>query len=155
LLDISQHDLAVLTACVDDPTGYGRIIRDADRAIQRIVEQRDATESERAISEINSGIYAGPTARFLDVLPQLTNDNAQSEYYLTDCVALTVANGGRVEGLVAPSEVTMGVNDRAQLAEMNTRIQDRRRIEAPCKTGRRFSIQALCISTVQYACMKT
>ena len=130
LLDISQHDLAVLTACVDDPTGYGRIIRDADGAIQRIVEQGDANESERAISEINSGIYAGPTARFLDVFPQLTNDNAQSEYYLTDCVALTVANGGRVEGLVAPSEVTMGVNDRAQLAEMNTRIQDRRRIEA-------------------------
>lgn len=130
LLDISQDDLAVLTARLDDPTGYGRIVRGPDGAIQRIVEQRDATESELAITEINSGIYAGPTAKFLDLLPQLTNDNAQAEYYLTDCVALTVAGGGRVEALVAPSEVTLGVNDREQLADMNARIQNRRRSEA-------------------------
>lgn len=130
LLEIGYDDLAVLTARLDDPTGYGRIVRGTDGAIQRIVEQRDATESERAITEINSGIYAGPTATFKDVLPQITNENAQAEYYLTDCVALRVAAGGRVQGLIAPSEVTLGVNDREQLADMNMQIQRIRRSQA-------------------------
>jgi len=127
LLTAGSDQLAVLTTHVDNPSGYGRIIRDADGSVVGIVEHRDATASELQIREINSGIYAAPTALFQELLPQLPNDNAQSEYYLTDCVHLSVQAGKAVKGIEGSVMATMGVNDRAQLAALNHLLQTERR----------------------------
>jgi len=127
LIAAGESGLAVLTAVVGDPTGYGRIIRDTTGNVVSIVEHRDASESERAISEINSGIYAAPTSLFQELLPLLTNGNAQNEYYLTDCVQLSVNSGREVYGVEGAVTATMGVNDRLQLAELNQLLQQERR----------------------------
>jgi bifunctional UDP-N-acetylglucosamine pyrophosphorylase/glucosamine-1-phosphate N-acetyltransferase len=127
LIAAGESGLAVLTAVVSDPTGYGRIIRDAEGHVISIVEHRDASDSERAISEINSGIYAAPTSLFQELLPMLTNGNAQNEYYLTDCVQLSVNSGREVHAVEGAVTATMGVNDRLQLAELNQLLQKKRR----------------------------
>jgi bifunctional UDP-N-acetylglucosamine pyrophosphorylase/glucosamine-1-phosphate N-acetyltransferase len=127
LITAGESGLAVLTAVVRDPTGYGRIIRDGAGKVLSIVEHRDATESERAISEINSGIYAAPTSLFQELLPMLTNGNAQNEYYLTDCIQLSVNSGREVHAVEGAVTATMGVNDRQQLAELNQLLQKTRR----------------------------
>ena len=127
LIAAGESGLAVLTAVVGDPTGYGRIIRDTTGNVVSIVEHCDASESERAISEINSGIYAAPTSLFQELLPLLTNGNAQNEYYLTDCVQLSVNSGREVYGVEGAVTATMGVNDRLQLAELNQLLQQERR----------------------------
>jgi len=127
LIAAGESGLAVLTAVVGDPTGYGRIIRDTTGNVVSIVEHRDASESERAISEINSGIYAAPTSLFQELSPLLTNGNAQNEYYLTDCVQLSVNSGREVYGVEGAVTATMGVNDRLQLAELNQLLQQERR----------------------------
>lgn len=108
--------LALLTTRLDDPTGYGRILRDAEGRVVGIVEHKDATSEQRALSEVNPGIYA-VDGRFLkDSLSQISADNAQGEIYLTDLVALAAAQGPVVD-LEVPAEDTLGVNDRRQLAE--------------------------------------
>ncbi|UDM50420.1 bifunctional UDP-N-acetylglucosamine diphosphorylase/glucosamine-1-phosphate N-acetyltransferase GlmU [Cupriavidus sp. MP-37] len=124
----------VLTVEMPDPTGYGRIVRDAAGSIVRIVEQKDATEAEKAIREINTGIIVCPTGHLRKWLSTLRNDNAQGEYYLTDTVERAVADG--VETVSAqPAAVweTLGVNSKLQLAEVE-RIhqgnQARRLLEA-------------------------
>ncbi|MBB3011147.1 bifunctional UDP-N-acetylglucosamine diphosphorylase/glucosamine-1-phosphate N-acetyltransferase GlmU [Cupriavidus alkaliphilus] len=109
----------VLTVEMPDPTGYGRIVRDAAGSIVRIVEQKDATEAEKAIREINTGIIVCPTGHLRKWLSTLRNDNAQGEYYLTDTVERGVADG--VETVSAqPAAVweTLGVNSKLQLAEV-------------------------------------
>jgi bifunctional UDP-N-acetylglucosamine pyrophosphorylase/glucosamine-1-phosphate N-acetyltransferase len=119
LLDSAGKDkLAILTVELDDPTGYGRIVRQ-DGKIVRIVEQKDATETERAICEINTGIMVAPTAKLKRWLASLSNNNAQGEYYLTDIVAQAVADGVPVVS-AQPSAVweTLGVNSKVQLAEL-------------------------------------
>ncbi|MBI4291841.1 MAG: bifunctional UDP-N-acetylglucosamine diphosphorylase/glucosamine-1-phosphate N-acetyltransferase GlmU [Betaproteobacteria bacterium] len=110
--------MAVLTVELDDAQGYGRIVRKAG-AIERIVEQKDANPAEQAIREVNTGIMVVPTAKLNAWLGRLSNENAQSEYYLTDIVALAVAEGTSVSG-VQPHAVweTLGVNSRNQLAEL-------------------------------------
>ncbi|WP_322097363.1 bifunctional UDP-N-acetylglucosamine diphosphorylase/glucosamine-1-phosphate N-acetyltransferase GlmU [Nakamurella alba] len=118
--------VTVLTAEVADPTGYGRIVRDADGAFAAIVEHRDATVEQRAVREINSGVYAfdGPTLARL--LPQLTAANAQGERYLTDVIGLAVAEGAAVGTVSAEDpQDTEGVNDRVQLAAMSRALNDR------------------------------
>ncbi|WP_374357306.1 NTP transferase domain-containing protein, partial [Chitinimonas sp.] len=90
--------LAVLTVKLDDPTGYGRIVRDADGQVLSIVEQKDADDAQRAIGEINSGVMAVPVARLRDWLPRLGRANASGEYYLTDIIAMAVADGVPVLG---------------------------------------------------------
>lgn len=125
LLDQAGSDkLSILTVNMADPTGYGRIVRDNDRIV-RIVEQKDATEQERAISEVNTGIMVAPTARLRAWLSTLSNDNAQGEYYLTDIVARAVADGVPVVS-AQPDAVweTLGVNSKVQLAELE-RIHQR------------------------------
>jgi bifunctional UDP-N-acetylglucosamine pyrophosphorylase/glucosamine-1-phosphate N-acetyltransferase len=119
LLDSAGKDkLAILTVELDDPTGYGRIVRQ-DGKIVRIVEQKDATETERTICEINTGIMVAPTAKLKRWLASLSNNNAQGEYYLTDIVAQAVADGVPVVS-AQPSAVweTLGVNSKVQLAEL-------------------------------------
>lgn len=127
---LADHDAAgasatVLTARVPDPAGYGRIVRDGD-AVQRIVEDKDADEAERAIDEINSGMYAFAADRLEASLGRLTTDNAQREEYLTDVVGLLRADGDHVSASVCvDSDEILGVNDRVQLAQAAAIMRDR------------------------------
>lgn len=127
LIAAGQSRLAVLTARLDDPTGYGRICRDGSGHLTSIIEHKDATSAQLAITEINSGIYAAPTALFQRLLPVIGNNNAQGEYYLTDCVALSVSEHQEVLGIEGPAEAVLGINDRAQLAMMEHKLQAERR----------------------------
>lgn len=112
--------VTVLTTTVPDPTGYGRIIRNAAGEVTEIVEQKDATAAQRQITEINSGVYAFAAPVLRKSLSQLNNNNAQGEYYLTDVIALARENQGVVRGhLLADAELVAGVNDRVQLAAAN------------------------------------
>ncbi len=117
----------VLTAVVDRPFGYGRVVRDGPE-VARIVEQRDASESERAIREINSGIYAFDLEPLFPALHQVASDNAQREYYLPDLVAIYRQAGRRVAALAVgqPDEI-LGINTRAELAAVSARLWDARR----------------------------
>jgi bifunctional UDP-N-acetylglucosamine pyrophosphorylase/glucosamine-1-phosphate N-acetyltransferase len=116
--------LALLTAVVDDPTGYGRIVRRADGRIDRVVEQKDASPEELAIREINTGLVAASAARLRDWLGRVQNDNAQGEYYLTDIVGLAVADGVHVVGETAASlEEVAGINDKCQLAAAEASVR--------------------------------
>ena len=110
--------LALLSARPPDPAGYGRVIRDADGRVARIVEEKDASPEERAVEEINTGVLAAPASRLRGWLAALRADNAQGEYYLTDCVGAAAREGCAVEAVIAgtPAEV-LGVNDKLQLAE--------------------------------------
>ncbi len=111
--------LALLTVTLDDPQGYGRILRDTSGRVVRIVEQKDASEQERSVCEINTGILMAPMAALKRWLGVIGNDNAQGEYYLTDIVQLAVAEGLAV-ATVQPDAVweTLGVNSKTQLAEL-------------------------------------
>jgi bifunctional UDP-N-acetylglucosamine pyrophosphorylase/glucosamine-1-phosphate N-acetyltransferase len=115
----------VLTAELPDPRGYGRIIRGPD-GVERIVEEKDATQEERAVCEINTGIYVFAAPRVFELLAGLTNDNVQREYYLTDVIAAARAAGEKVAALaVAQAEEAMGINDRVQLAEAGREMRIR------------------------------
>jgi bifunctional UDP-N-acetylglucosamine pyrophosphorylase/glucosamine-1-phosphate N-acetyltransferase len=128
---VAQHHadgnaVSVLTARVADPTGYGRIVRAGDGSVAGIVEHRDATDEQRAIDEINSGIYAFDGRVLVDALAQLRPDNDQGELYLTDVLALARAAGGRVAAVVTDDVwQTEGVNDRVQLAAMRRELNRR------------------------------
>lgn len=117
----------VLTTELTDPYGYGRILRADNGQITRIVEERDASSEQRAIREINSGIYALSLSKLFSTLHRLATDNAQGEYYLTDLVALYHQEGRNVEGLCVdtPDEVR-GINSRVELADMARIVRERR-----------------------------
>jgi bifunctional UDP-N-acetylglucosamine pyrophosphorylase/glucosamine-1-phosphate N-acetyltransferase len=126
LVDVAGQDkLGILTVVQDDPFGLGRIIRDDKGQIVRIVEQKDATEAERAIQEINSGIMVIPTRPLKQWLAALSNNNAQGEYYLTDIVAAAVRDGVPVVSAQPGAQWEVaGVNSKVQLAELE-RIHQR------------------------------
>jgi len=112
-----------MTARVDDPTGYGRIVHDADGAIASIVEHKDATAAERAFTEVNAGLYVFDAATLRDALTGLDRDNSQGELYLTDVVAIARAAGKSVGAFVAPdAQAVEGVNDRIQLSVMGAAL---------------------------------
>ena len=118
LLAAGPDKLAVLTVQLDNPTGYGRIVREHQRIV-RIVEQKDASDTERAICEVNTGILVAPTKKLKAWLANLSYDNAQREYYLTDIIASAVADGVSVESASADFVwETLGVNSKVQLAEL-------------------------------------
>lgn len=129
---VSTHEdqgnaVTVLTALLEDASGYGRILRDEDGSVTGIVEQKDATEEQRQIREINSGIYAFDAAVLTRALAQVTTDNAQGEKYLTDVLSLARQEGGRVAAVTTRDRWQVeGANDRIQLqalgAELNRRI---------------------------------
>src|SRR5690606_3322342 len=119
-------DLALLTAIVAEPHGYGRVLRDERGAVHRIVEEKDATGDERRVNEVNTGLIALDARALRGFLAALTNDNAQGEYYLTDVIAFAVASGLRVQGIVAANSTeVLGINDRAQLAAAERALQRR------------------------------
>ena len=128
LIELSnEQQLGLLTVNMADSTGYGRIVRDADNKVTAIVEHKDANAEQLLIKEVNTGILAVPTAKLHQWLPTLSNDNAQGEYYLTDIIAMAVANGLTVETLQPENEQeTYGVNNRQQQAELERWYQTQR-----------------------------
>ena len=131
----SGERLKILTAEVAEPRGYGRIVRNAQGAITAIVEEKDATAQQREIREINTGIMLLPAARLAGWLDQLSNKNAQREYYLTDIVALAVRDGVKIESCApqTPDEI-LGVNSLRQLADLE-RIHRARTAERLLESG--------------------
>lgn len=126
LKKVSDEQLALLTVNLDDPTGYGRIVRDEQKRVSAIVEHKDATDAQKAITEGNTGILAVPGKRLADWLGRLSNNNAQGEYYLTDVIAMAV-NDGLVVATEQPLDAmeVQGANDRKQLAELERHYQQR------------------------------
>lgn len=123
----------VITAFIDDPYGYGRIVRE-NGEIVRIVEQKDADEDEQEIKEINSGMYFFDIEKLRDALTRITNDNAQGEYYITDVVEIMLGDGEKVGAYVTDLEQILGVNDKLQLAQVG-KILNRRKVEALMLSG--------------------
>ncbi|MDD2547167.1 MAG: bifunctional UDP-N-acetylglucosamine diphosphorylase/glucosamine-1-phosphate N-acetyltransferase GlmU [Burkholderiaceae bacterium] len=131
--------LALLTVVLPDPTGYGRILRNGAGAVQGIVEHKDASEAQRAIPEVYSGILAVPAARLAPWLAALRNDNAQGEYYLTDIVAMAVQDGVPVRAhRITEALQVEGVNSPLQLAQLE-RAHQRRQAEALMEQGVRLA----------------
>lgn len=126
LHEADANAVTVLTAQVPDPTGYGRIVRAADGQVTEIVEQKDATTAQHAITEINSGVYAYDARLLADALDKVTTDNAQGEEYLTDTLAILRQAGHRVGAFTAPDHREIaGVNNRVQLAAARRVLNDR------------------------------
>ena len=125
LKKVSLTSLALLTVTLDDPTGYGRIVRDKDHAVIRIVEQKDANEVELQINEGNTGILACKGSQLKQWLGRLSNNNAQNEYYLTDIIEMAVEDGLSIETTQAGSaDEVLGVNNRNQLAHLERVYQN-------------------------------
>ncbi|MQS13737.1 bifunctional UDP-N-acetylglucosamine diphosphorylase/glucosamine-1-phosphate N-acetyltransferase GlmU [Streptomyces kaniharaensis] len=121
-----DNGVTVLTAVVPVPTGYGRILRDEDGSVAAIVEEKDATDTQRAIAEINSGVFAFDAKLLAEALSELTTDNSQGEEYLTDTLAILRASGHRVGAVVAEDHRDiLGINDRVQLAQARRLLNDR------------------------------
>jgi bifunctional UDP-N-acetylglucosamine pyrophosphorylase / glucosamine-1-phosphate N-acetyltransferase len=125
LVDIAQTGkVGLLTLSLADPTGYGRIVRDAGARVTGIVEHKDATPEQRLICEVNTGIIAVPSAQLASWLSKLSNDNAQKEYYLTDIITMAVGDGVDVETRQPKDEwETLGVNSKVQLAQLERVFQ--------------------------------
>jgi bifunctional UDP-N-acetylglucosamine pyrophosphorylase/glucosamine-1-phosphate N-acetyltransferase len=118
-------EVALLTVDMDNPHGYGRIVRDNGKVV-RNVEQKDATPAEQAIREINTGVLCAPAGPLKRWLGRLRNDNSQGEYYLTDIIEMAVGDGVAVQGVKADNwKEVMGINDRKQLAEAERALQQR------------------------------
>ena len=127
--------LAVLTAELDNPQGYGRMLRDDKGQLVGIVEQKDASEAQLAIREINSGFLAAPAGHLRSWLQRLDNSNAQGEYYLTDIIAMAASDGVVVESTGAAHEYEiLGINDRVQLAQLE-RTWQQQQAEALMRSG--------------------
>lgn len=134
--EASGFGATLLTAKMPDPTGYGRVVRAKDGRVIRIVEQRDANAEERAIDEVNTGIYAFRRDLLGPALRHLSPDNAQSEYYLTDVIHVLAGMGHRIGSVIADDDAeTQGVNDRWQLALAERELRRR--------TNRRFLLNGV------------
>ncbi|MBQ1319899.1 MAG: NTP transferase domain-containing protein [Solobacterium sp.] len=123
---LADADMAVLTVSLEQPGAYGRIVRRADGSLEKIVEFKDCTEEEKAIREVNAGFYAFRNRTLFDHLGELTDNNAQKEYYITDMVQILLGHGLRVAAVESddPDEVR-GVNDNAELAKAEKILQRR------------------------------
>jgi bifunctional UDP-N-acetylglucosamine pyrophosphorylase/glucosamine-1-phosphate N-acetyltransferase len=130
---VNDQQLGLLTVTLDDPAGYGRIVRDEHDRVTAIVEHKDASESQKAIREGNTGILAVPGKRLADWLGRLSNNNAQGEYYLTDVIAMAV-NDGLTVATAQPLDAmeVQGANDRKQLADLERhhQLREARRLMA-------------------------
>ncbi|WP_375477192.1 bifunctional UDP-N-acetylglucosamine diphosphorylase/glucosamine-1-phosphate N-acetyltransferase GlmU [uncultured Jatrophihabitans sp.] len=115
----------LLTSVLAEPAGYGRVVRGPDGAVEQVVEHKDATAEQRAISEVATSVYAFDQTLLREAVTRLTTDNAQGEEYLPDVVAILGADGRRIAAVSAPAEETAGVNDRVQLAAAHRIYNDR------------------------------
>lgn len=126
LVEKAGEGPALLTAILQNPQGYGRIIRDESGELVGVVEDADATDHQRQIREVNTGLLAAPCRDLLEYLPRVENNNQQQEYYLPDVLSLAVARGRRVSTCSAESELeVLGVNDRVQLYQVEREYQQR------------------------------
>ena len=132
--DSSGAAATLLTSVVDDPTGYGRVLRGADGAIAGVVEHKDATAEQRLVAEIATAIYAFDHAALRDAVGRLSTDNAQGEEYLPDVIGIFVSEGRKVGAVIAPATETAGVNDRVQLAAAH-RVYNDRLLDAHMRAG--------------------
>jgi bifunctional UDP-N-acetylglucosamine pyrophosphorylase/glucosamine-1-phosphate N-acetyltransferase len=124
--EAAQRAVSILSGLVPEPFGYGRVIRNDEGDVEAIVEEKDASDEQRAVNEISSGILAFDTSFLLSALPRLSNDNAKGEYYLTDTVQIARDDGLTVGALpIDDVEQTEGANDRAQLAELGRKLNQR------------------------------
>jgi bifunctional UDP-N-acetylglucosamine pyrophosphorylase/glucosamine-1-phosphate N-acetyltransferase len=124
ITETGDDPLGILTAFLEDPTGYGRIVRDGRGHVQRVVEQKDANEAELAIEEVHTGFLVAHQGRLADWLGRVRNDNAQGEYYLTDVIGLAATDGVQVAATQPQRlEEVAGVNDRVQLAVLERYYQ--------------------------------
>jgi bifunctional UDP-N-acetylglucosamine pyrophosphorylase/glucosamine-1-phosphate N-acetyltransferase len=130
LAPLDPDSMGVLTCIMDDPTGLGRIVRDANNNIQAIVEEKDASPQQKQIKEINTEIKAIPVARLHEWLPKISTNNAQGEYYLTDIIEIALANGCKVLTSTCSDQVeATGVNNRVQLADLERHFQKREALQ--------------------------
>jgi len=135
LVELAQAGPALLTARLEDPRGYGRILRGEGNALVGVVEDKDASEDQRGIAEVNTGLLAAPCSDLAKYLPRVDNSNRQGEYYLPDILGLAVAEGRAVATCEAAAELEiLGVNDRVQLNQVEREYQ-RRRAEALLREG--------------------
>jgi len=135
LIAQANNKLAILSFNKDDPTGYGRIVRDANSQVHAIVEHKDATAAQRAIIEVNTGIMAMPNAHLKSWLSRVTNNNAQGEYYLTDIVALAVQDNISVVAEITADEWSVtGINAKTDLAQIE-RVHQTRMAQALLQQG--------------------
>lgn len=126
-LDVPGQELSILTALLDNPFGYGRVLRDAGGAVKEVCEQKDLrNDAERAVREVNAGMYAAVTEKLRGAVAELKPNNAQGEYYLTDVVA-ALAKSSRVAAVQGEAEALLGVNDRADLARAEELLYARHR----------------------------
>lgn len=122
----NKSDITVMSAIFENPTNYGRIIRDTDNSLKCIIEEKDATLEQKAIKEINAGIYCINWAKVKSAFSQLTSNNAQGEYYLTDIIEWGKKNGLSVNAYIMENNIeTFGINSRVQLAEALKLLQKR------------------------------
>lgn len=121
-----KNAVTVLSALVDDPTGYGRIVRDESKHFVKIVEQKDATDEEKRITEINGGMYVFEAKHLKSALSKITNNNKQQEYYLTDTIEILLHEGYNVDAIAImnPDDI-LGVNSREQLAQATAIMKQR------------------------------
>ena len=126
LYDVNKDfDLTVLTAVFEDPARYGRIVRDNQGQIEKIVEYKDCSEDQKRIKEINTGIYCVKNDALHTYLSHIKNDNAAKEYYITDLIEIFLKNGLKVQALaIEDSDEVLGVNDRVDLARASKWIQN-------------------------------
>ncbi|MGH3650919.1 MAG: bifunctional UDP-N-acetylglucosamine diphosphorylase/glucosamine-1-phosphate N-acetyltransferase GlmU [Acidimicrobiia bacterium] len=135
LADLDDDETArLITAQMEDPSGYGRVIRDERGEISGVVEDRDCTPEQRKIEEVNAGIYGIRAGHLTETLKQVTNDNAQGEYYLTDVIGILVAEGDRLTAVKAAPQEVMGINSQDQLAVARKELQ-RRTIQRLMESG--------------------
>lgn len=133
-----KDGVSLLTVELDDPFGYGRIVRERGEIV-RSVEERDASDEQKRITEVNTGVMCCRAERLAGWLGRLKNDNAQGEYYLTDVIGMAVADGVKVTGIKAGNQVEiMGINDKKQLAEAERALQ-RRRVDEMMAAGVTFA----------------
>ena len=122
----TQSSATVISAMVDDPTGYGRIVRDENGDVKSIVEQKDGSEEILKIKEVNSGGFWFDAKKLLSVLGRISSDNNAKEYYLPDALKLLLSDGCKVGAYTAEcSDTVLGANDPAQLEELNNIAKDR------------------------------
>ncbi len=126
--DKKKRAATVITAYIDDPYGYGRIVRE-NGEIVKIVEQKDADEDEQEIKEINSGMYFFDIQKLRNALSRITNSNAQGEYYITDVVEIMLSDGEKVGAYITELEQILGVNDKLQLSQVGKILNRRKAVE--------------------------